>query len=169
MQLSHNSLTIFSSTWHEGIRQHEVVPYNFLLRTTLSQFGIIISDYIAISICYHDIFVPSEHASNPKVSNFLCLHVNSSPPLVPHICISESGQHWFRWWLVAYWAPNHYLNQWWVIVNWTLRNKLQWNFNQNTKFSFLKMHLKISSAISSRGRWVSSHNTIAPIFQLIEA
>ena len=29
-------------------------------------------------------------------------------------------------------APNHYLNQWWNIVNWTLRNKLQWNFNRNS-------------------------------------
>ena len=28
-------------------------------------------------------------------------------------------------------APSHYLNQWWNIVNWTFRNKLQWNFNQN--------------------------------------
>ena len=27
----------------------------------------------------------------------------------------------------------HYLNQCWVIVNWTLRNKIQWNFNQKTK------------------------------------
>ena len=28
-------------------------------------------------------------------------------------------------------VPSHYLNQWWSIVNWTLRNKLQWNFNRN--------------------------------------
>ena len=27
--------------------------------------------------------------------------------------------------------PSHHLNQCWVIVNWTLRNKLQWNCNQN--------------------------------------
>ena len=53
--------------------------------------------------------------------------------LVPHICVSEWGQHWFRWWLVAYSAPSHYLNQCWIIVRWTLRNTLQWNFNQNTK------------------------------------
>ena len=52
---------------------------------------------------------------------------------MPHICVSESGQHWFRQWLVAYSAPSHYLNQCWVIVNWTHRNKLQWNLNQNTK------------------------------------
>ena len=67
-------------------------------------------------------------------------------PLVPHICVSQSGQHWFRKWLFAYSAPSHYLNQCWVIVNWTLRNKFQWNFNQYKKISFTKMHLKIPSA-----------------------
>ena len=55
------------------------------------------------------------------------------PPRVLHICVSGSGQHWFRWWLGAYSATSHYLNQYWVIVNWTFRNKLQCNFNQNTK------------------------------------
>ena len=29
-------------------------------------------------------------------------------------------------------APSHYLNQCWNIVNWTLRNKLLWNFNRNS-------------------------------------
>ena len=29
-------------------------------------------------------------------------------------------------------ATSHYLNQCWNIVNWTLRNKLQWNFNRNS-------------------------------------
>ena len=50
-----------------------------------------------------------------------------------------------RWWpganYVTSWLPNspqltapsHYLNQCWLIVNWTLRNKLQWNFNWNSK------------------------------------
>ena len=43
-------------------------------------------------------------------------------PLVPHICVSESGQHWFGWWLVAYSAPGLCLGQCWVTVNW---NRLQ--------------------------------------------
>ena len=30
-------------------------------------------------------------------------------------------------------APSHYLNQCWLVVNWTPRNKLQWNINQNKK------------------------------------
>ena len=54
--------------------------------------------------------------------------------LVPHICVSEPGQHWFRWWLVAYSTVlSHYLNQCWVIVNRTLRNKPLCNFNKNSK------------------------------------
>ena len=32
-------------------------------------------------------------------------------------------------------VPSHYLNQWWYIVNWTLRSKLQWNFNRNSYIS----------------------------------
>ena len=35
---------------------------------------------------------------------------------------------------MAYSAPIHYVTQCWVIVNCTIRNKLQWNFDQNTKY-----------------------------------
>ena len=77
---------------------------------------------------------------------------------MPHICIRVWGQHWFRQWLVAYSAPSHYLNQCWVIANWTLRNKLQWNFYQNTKlFIYENASENIvcqMAAISSTGRWV---------------
>ena len=58
-------------------------------------------------------------------------------------------------------APSHYLNQCWLIVNWTLRNNIQWNFNRNTK---LFIHEKLfedivyeMAAIISRGRWVKVH------------
>ena len=47
--------------------------------------------------------------------------------------------------LVAFSAPSNYQNQCWVIVNWTRRDKLQWNFSQITIF-FKKMHLKIPYA-----------------------
>ena len=43
-----------------------------------------------------------------------------------------TDHHWFRQWLIAWPAPRHYLNQCWNIVNWTLRNKLQWNLNRNS-------------------------------------
>ena len=59
-----------------------------------------------------------------------------------------TGQHWFGYWLVTCLAPGHCRNNRWLIVNWVnwlLRNKLWWNFNQNTKFSSTKMHLNLSS------------------------
>ena len=34
--------------------------------------------------------------------------------------------------IVTWSATSHYLNQCWNIVNWTPRNKLQWNFNRNS-------------------------------------
>ena len=54
-------------------------------------------------------------------------------PLVPLICISDLGQHCFWYRLAAYLVPSHYHNQYSVIVNWILKNKLKWNYNQNTK------------------------------------
>ena len=39
---------------------------------------------------------------------------------------SENSLH------VAWTAPSHFLNQSWNIVNWTLMNKLQWNFNRDS-------------------------------------
>ena len=44
-----------------------------------------------------------------------------------------TNHHWFIYWLVAWTAPSHHLNQCWNMVNWTLRNKLQWNFNRSSK------------------------------------
>ena len=80
--------------------------------------------------------------------------------IVLHICVSKSCHHWFRWWLVAYSAPSHYVNQCWVIVNWILGNKLQWNFNQNIK---LFIHENATenivckmAAILVGGRWANA-------------
>ena len=47
------------------------------------------------------------------------------------ICVSNLGHHWFILWLVTWLVPIHYLNRCWGVVNWTLKNKLQWNFNQS--------------------------------------
>ena len=84
---------------------------------------------------------------------------SSHLPLVPHTCVSESGQHWFRSWLVAYLVPCHYLNQCHVIVSWNLRNKLQWNSNQNTKLFIHKNAFENTvcemAAILSRKGWVN--------------
>ena len=48
-----------------------------------------------------------------------------------------TNHFWFRYWLIAWSAPSHYLNQWWNSVNWTLKNKLQWNFSRYS-YIFIK-------------------------------
>ena len=42
----------------------------------------------------------------------------------------------------TYSALSHYLNQHWLIVNWTLKNKLQWNLNQIQTFHWRKCLLR---------------------------
>ena len=90
----------------------------------------------------------------------ISLQWHGNLPLVPHICVSELDLHWLRWWLVPYFEPSPYLKQCWVIVNWTFRNKLQWNLNQNTKLFFHENACENivceMAAILSRRRWVNS-------------
>ena len=52
---------------------------------------------------------------------------------MPHICVSEYGQHWL---IVAYSAPSHYLNQCGVVVR-TFGDKIQWHRNRNS-YIFIK-------------------------------
>ena len=49
-----------------------------------------------------------------------------------HICVSKQTNIGSDNGLSPWLAPSHYLNQCWNIVNWTLRNKLQWNPNWNS-------------------------------------
>ena len=56
--------------------------------------------------------------------------------------------------------PSHYLDQCWNIVNWTPKNKLQWNFNQNScifiqenPFEYVVWKM---AALSSRPRCVNN-------------
>ena len=67
----------------------------------------------------------------PKTCQAFCSGQNISTywGRVMHVCIGNLGRHWFRLWLVSCMAQSHYLNQCWNIVNWTLGNKFQWNFN----------------------------------------
>ena len=92
-----------------------------------------------------------------RLSNFDSLYLTHLP-LVPHICLIESDQHWFRSWLVAFSSPSNYLNQRWFIVNRNRKNQFQWNFNQNKKL-FIHEHAYQNvvcemEAILFKGRWV---------------
>ena len=83
-----------------------------------------------------------------------------------HICVSKVDHHWFRWWLGAWSAPSHYLHQGWDIVSWTLRNKLQWNFNSNSYIlieenAFENIAWKMV-AILSRPQCVNSFGLMMP-------
>ena len=78
--------------------------------------------------------------------------------LEPHLYVNELGHHWSRLWLVACSAPTYYLNQCWLIVNYLLRNKLQWNSNQHTKRFINENAFKSvvcdMAVILSRRRWI---------------
>ena len=50
---------------------------------------------------------------------------------VTRIYVSRLNRHWFRWWLVAWSAPSHNLNEWYFIVNRAVVNICQWNLNRN--------------------------------------
>ena len=70
-----------------------------------------------------------------------------------HICVSKLGHHWFKLRLLYIMACNLFgtkpsQNPRWFVINWTLRNKLQWNSNQ-ISLSFIqnKIRLKHSSAL----------------------
>ena len=53
--------------------------------------------------------------------------------------------YWFRWWLVAWSAPSHYLNQCWNTVNWTLGTNFSEILIEIHTFSFKKINFKMSS------------------------
>ena len=86
---------------------------------------------------------PSTVRCHYNMVNFLLTHWGR----VTHICVSKLFIiGWDNGLSVAWTAPSHYLKQCWNIVNWTLRNKLQWKFNRNSNISSKKMHLKMASA-----------------------
>ena len=57
-------------------------------------------------------------------------------------------------------GASHYLKQYWIIVNWALGNKLQWNFNRNSKFFVQENSLEHvvceMASILSRPQWVKT-------------
>ena len=55
-----------------------------------------------------------------------------------HICVGNLT-------IIGSTAPSHYLNKCWNIVNWTLRSKLQWNFNRNLNIFIQENTLQIPS------------------------
>ena len=52
---------------------------------------------------------------------------------------------WKTFWKLFSNLPSHYVNQCWVIIDWALRKKLQWNFNQNSGKCIRKCRLRNGS------------------------
>ena len=65
---------------------------------------------------------------------------------MPHIRVSESGEHWFKLWLVASSAPCHYLNNARLLSIGPLGRNFYEILIKIQKFSFTKNHMNISSA-----------------------
>ena len=94
---------------------------------------------------------------------------NSSSPSVAymHQCIGSALVQIIACHLFG--AKPLYLNQCWIIFDWNLRNKFQWNFNQDTK---LFLHKIVSenvfckmAAILSRGTNLSTQHDAPQYFQ----
>ena len=87
----------------------------------------------------------------------LCGRARNAENVSINVSVNEPGQHLLRYWLVACSATNHYH---WPIANWTLRNKLQWNLDQNTKLLIRENELVNvvceMAIIVFSGEWVNS-------------
>ena len=72
--------------------------------------------------CFHQGFWPCEEfIFGLWVLHFCSLRLSEA------IWNQSLGNHWFRLWLVTCSQQSHYLNQCWFVLNWTVRNKIQWN------------------------------------------
>ena len=49
--------------------------------------------------------------------------------------------------------PSHYFNQCWLVVNWTTRNKFQWNLNPMSAVFVWKTHLKGLNKLTYSVQW----------------
>ena len=86
------------------------------------------------------------------------VYINEALFLIPSTLLSETVHRTSAWT-----APSHYLNQYWNIVNWTLRNKFQWNFNPNSNI-FIQENAPENvvcemASILSRPQWVNQNKT----------
>ena len=107
--------------------------------------------------------------SMQKLSNItgllicLCMHACAHPcqRIITHYCLMMScgvtnlDCYWFRKWLGTCSVPSHHLNQCWLMNNWTHRNKLQWNLNQNTFFFQENVFKNVCKVVAILLMWYS--------------
>ena len=87
---------------------------------------------------------------------------------VTHICISKLTNIGSNNGLSV---ASHYLNQYFNIVNWTLRNTVQWNFNRNS-YAFIQDVFESvvwkMAAILSRPQCVNNEDTTVMCWTIIK-
>ena len=112
---------------------------------------------------YHSEYGPSQWEKT-LLSNVVVLISEWSLIPIGQLLVSRFGHIHYEFPTTL--LPSHYLNQCWVIIDWTLRNKLQWKCNQFSKL-FIDENSSENivcemAAIWSTGRWVNlwilSHN-----------
>ena len=121
----------------------------------------------ASKICI--IFLRSVKLLTPGVTAWHHIHKATLTETIT--CCLTTPSHYLNYVDLSSTKPSHYLNQCWVIVNWNLRDKLQWKFNQNTKL-FIQENAseKIvceKAAILSRGGWAKGIQELEPNCQWI--
>ena len=107
--------------WHQAFGLHAQMPIEHMV--------------LKIYVPCKNFHVPSQYLYKPCKAYVYCWenkYVPRPKNYLPSracnhksLCALEQDLH-------AWTAPSHYLNQRWNIVNWTLGNKLQWNFNRNS-------------------------------------
>ena len=134
------------------------------LQYNVTKYEISELSYIAGQILYTWYIVKTNYIMNSFYRATNDKHKFNSSSLMAQICISVLCEHCFRKWLVACSATNHYLNQCSFIGNWTNKNKLLWNSNQNTNFfikgnAFKNVDCEVVTILSRR-RSVKACNVI---------
>ena len=135
-------LSILLHTMHKWFTDMIAIFVIFGLRQWLAGLGIKHLVYMPIEHMVLKIYVPcknfhvpSQYLYKPCKAYVYCWENKYVPRPKNHLpsracnhkslCALEQDLH-------AWTAPSHHLNQRWNIVNWTLGNKLQWNFNRNS-------------------------------------
>ena len=104
-----------------------------------------------LSFLFHYVNLPKG-----KVLVNLCVSTLINWGRVTHICVGNPT-------IIGWSAPSHYLNRCWNIVNWTPKNRFQWNLNQKSQI-FIQENLfenvvrKMAAILS----WPPCVNTLRP-------
>ena len=111
-------------TWHKG-QWHEALMHSLICAWINSWVNNGEAGVLRCHRAHYDVTVMINHsvmlyAPNELIQAEWCIYIYI---YISKLTIIGSEEGWL--------VPSHYLNQCWNIVNWPLRNKLQWNVDWN--------------------------------------